>query len=232
MESLGQRGYWLVILAITWFTLLGIAFLAMPIQQVVALNSGAPMAVPLYQTIPPLPPIPPVTDVLCRGEMLDAQDQFGLVVKNESCLTECLTVTVGIYPSNPITADFPITGAFEAFGGYRYMRVQDPDCSDPSCAHLVTAKFYYTPTTASQYRLWYWDSLASEWRRVNESMEVGSLAYPDDAWTSEAFYCDMSVPELADLPYGIVFAWGYTKTGVLPGEDCYLPIIFKEYSSG
>lgn len=230
VEQFRRRECWLVFMLIIWGTLLGVAFLVVPIQDVVALGGPEVQDVPPYPTVPPQPTvIPPVTERLDRGETLDKQDDLGLIVKNESCLTDPLTATIGIYSTNPITSYFPITGSFEAFGGYRYMRIVGTDCSDPTCAHLITAKFFYTPTSASEYNLWYWDWWAQKWRRVNEAVAMDSQTFPDDAWTFEVFNCDGSVPGLEDLSAGIVFAWGYTTTGPVSG-DIYLPIIYKDFT--
>ena len=229
MKELSKREYWLVMLVILWGTLLGVVFLLMPIQEVIALNPAVIPTVPPYPTVPPFPTVvPPVTKVLTRGATLDEHDDFGLVLKNESCLTNPLTATVKIASTNPITVYFPITGAFQAFGDYRYIMLEGADCDDPDCANLLTAKFYYTPTSASDYHLWYWDWRPSSrgWKRVNESVGPSALAFPDDAWTFELFNCDMSIPGIENLSSGIVFAWGYTTTAQIP---YYFPVIYKNY---
>jgi len=231
VEQLRRRECWLVLMLIIWGTLLGVAFLAVPIQDVVALGGPGLQDVPPYPTVPPPPTVvPPVTEPLDRGETLNEQEDFGLIVRNVSCLVDPVTATIGIYATNPITTYFPITGSFEAFGGYRYVRIIGTDWSDPSCAHLITAKFFYTPTSAFEYHLWYWDWWAREWKLVNESVGMTSQAFPDDAWTLEVFDAFESVPGLEDLSSGIVFAWGYTTTGPVSG-DIYLPIVEKNFAN-
>jgi hypothetical protein len=227
MPNLRQSEIRLTVLCILFSAVLfcGV-LLTSPISTTLAMPK---QSVSAQATVPPQPtaPPPPVvyTQVLDRGDSFDEKDQVGLVVSNNSCLTEPLTVTVGLYNYNPLTSTYPISAPFVAYGGFRQIRVQGVDCSDPICGHTLTTQFWY-PTGAQNYRLFYWDPFAREWKWVNQSMAPASY----DQYLTTFFNCSNSLPPLTDFGAGVVFAWGYTTTAPSPTVDVFLPIIEQNYS--
>jgi uncharacterized repeat protein (TIGR01451 family) len=200
--------------------LFGVTLLGM---MLVVLSNGDAMAMPsqvilAQATVPPQPTAPPppltFTKELTRGGCLSQTNQIGLAVCNNSCPTTPVTVTVGLYDGNPLVGTYPISAPFVALGGFREMRVQGIDCSDPTCASLLTAQFWY-PGGAQNYKLWYWDPFDEHWKWVNQTMSpLSVLTYTQHVNTF--FDCSNSQPSLSLLGAGMVFALGYTTTAEVP----------------
>ncbi len=227
----GRHG-WLAAACIVWTIILGGIFLAVPAHQILAMPDASMDAavsdIPPVPTAPPQPtaPPPPTEDhkVLGPGDQLDHRNDWGIEIINRSCPTSPLTVTVGVYPYNPMTATYPITGPFQAYDRYWNVRATGANDTDPTCLHSLTAQFCF-PLSATQYSLFYWNPLAELWQRVG----IGPLLQSYDVCYNTTFLSD-SVPSLMQLDAGLVFAWGYTKTGHLVSNDVYLPIIMRNYS--
>lgn len=179
-----------------------------------------------YDTAP-TPPPPPNFDRrwVDQGNELDHGSDFGLELGNMGCGSEPLSVTVGITSSNPLTGTYPISAAFESNNGYRYIRVRGGDDSDPTCLPLLTVKYWYTGSVASDY-LYYWDNVGEQWKPVNR---VGQNRAAYDRYLYTVLTSD-TLPSLYELYAGMAFAWGHTTTVVIGGNGNYLPFVTKEHA--
>lgn len=174
----------------------------------------------------PTPPVPPLPDRqwLGRGDRMDHSADFGMELANLGCYTEALSVTVGIHGDmNPLTGTFPISAAFAATSGYRYIRVVGGDYSDPACLPLLTLRYWYTDSLTTNY-LYYWDNVDMQWKPFNRE---GPMPNAYDKYLYTVMTSD-TLPALLELYPGMVFAWGHTTT--ILENPAFLPIIEKEWA--
>ena len=238
MKQIGRRGSLLVILCIGWGVILGMLLLTMPIQQLSAMSPQVPLAGPT--SVPP--PSGITTEMLDEpGDELDSVITDGVKAEfywvGAAGLGELdsgsisaqaynpITVTVGHVTWNPISQT---VAAFEAYGGYRYMRVVSANVSN-----LLYTQFWY-PSGHQGENLYYWDATAQQWKRVGQVIGAGSS---DVAYTGDYTYTDytekmlgvLSTPKLTQTEeVGMWFAWGHTLTAQIP-YTYYFPVIFKNY---
>ena len=240
MKQIGRRGSLLVVLCVGWGVILGMLLLTMPIQQLSAMSPHVPLAGPT--SVPP--PSGITTKMLDeQGECLDSEIQDGV----QTCFYGIATAGLGELDSgsisaqalNPITVSVghltwnPISqtvAAFEAYGGFRYMRVVSANVSN-----LLHTKFWY-PSGHQGENLYYWDATAQQWKRVGQVLSDTSSS--DVAYTGDYIYTDytekmlgvLSTPKLTQTEeVGMWFAWGHTLTVQIP-YMYYLPVILKNHT--